>query len=201
MSYLSIISEVKKASRVMDKIRKQMPFTVSRAINKTALSVRDNIRGEQLPKLFTLRNKFTQRSIRAAFSTKRDLVARVFSDAHYLKLQSAGGVKTPKGEALAIPISKQWKNKAKRIPKRIRPNTLMTSGNAFIGKTKSGDPAIVMRGKKKGRKKTLITMYSLKRSVNVKSRMDLDMIVNKVVPRAYPRHFSRSFDLAMRTAR
>lgn len=198
--FIELVSDIRKTEKRLQAINKQIPFATSRALNGVTFDTQKYIREVELPRRFILRNRFTQRSIRVKLSRKTDLKSEVYSDAYYLEGQTAGKVRTPKGDAFAVPISKQWKNKRKRIPKRIRPDVIMGGTKGFIGKTKSGEPAIVMRTKRK-RKPTLVTMYSLQPSVRIRKRMDLDGIVNAVVPARYPVQFERELTNALKTAK
>lgn len=211
MGLISIVSNIRDAQRTLKAVIKQTPFAMSKALNNSAFDLRDEFRNNELPRRFTLRNRFTQRSIRVKYSKKTNLEAGVYSDAYYLKEQAAGMVRTPKGEAFAVPISKQWKNKKRRIPKKIRPDQLMAGGNSFIGKTKGGEPAIVLRSSKKrrrggrsgkgGKYTTLVTMYSLHTSVRIPRTLDLNGPTIKIIPRVYPEHFRKEMINALRTAK
>ena len=169
---IKIESNINQVISNLKGLERQIPFILSRTLNGMAFVTQREIRTKDLRAVFQLRNKHTERSIRVRKSTKSKLESNVYSDAYYLEEQTAGTVRTPYGDKLAIPLSKRWKNKSRRLPKKIRPDTLMRSGDAFIGKTKGGEPAIVLRTGKKRRgqrsgskiRRTLITMHTLKKN-------------------------------------
>lgn len=139
-------------NRLADMAGRQLPFVASVALNRTAVGARDLVKGN-LPKRFTLRNRWTVGGIQARTSSKTNLVAQV-SAPGYMQIQETGGTRTPlESKMLAAPTDAV---KGKRvIPKAKRPRALL-SDRAFIIRMRNGEAGVFLRyGKKRGQIKLM----------------------------------------------
>lgn len=115
---------------------RQVPFATARALTDTAKDVQRAVTDE-LPKVFDRPTPFTQRGVGMAWATKSSLTSRVFLkdvQRDYLKVQVAGGTRTPKGKALVIP-SGVGLNAYGNIP-RGRIKTLLARKDVFSGRVR-----------------------------------------------------------------
>ena len=121
------------------KLFKQIDFALVRTYTKAAYAAQQAIR-ESLPQRFTLRNNFVLNSIRVQAATKADPTAAVYVptegpyNANFLIRQELGGIKTPKGNYLAIPVNVKRSRANKKgvgggiIGKNERPRALLQAG-------------------------------------------------------------------------
>lgn len=188
--------------------RQQLPFATARALTWTVKDAQPVVRNK-MGSQFTLRNRFTQQEVRFTAAKKTNLSAEIGSSDRtgYMQRQQTGGVKTPRGRHIAIPVNAR-RGKTGIIRKANRPSALLEKPGTFIaqvGKTYG----IWKREKIKGyyslttRKQTgrLHLMYHLIKSAQVEDRYELDNTVNHTVARRFYVNFKNSMDSALRTAK
>ncbi len=119
---------------------KQIDFALVRTYTKAAQVAQQAIK-ESLPQRFTLRNNFVLNSIKIQAATKEHPIASVYvptegrPNADFLIRQELGGIKTPSGKYLAIPINIKRSRANKRgvgggiIGKDERPRALLQRGD------------------------------------------------------------------------
>ena len=103
--------------------RKQLPFAISGAINDSIKDVRRQIVGITASKAFTLRNRqFIGAAMRMEFATKQKLTGVLFDQLGRgsLELHARGGIKTPRGRHLAVPIDIKQTGRGVRAAMRTR---------------------------------------------------------------------------------
>lgn len=100
---LGIQVDVDGPLRAFKELREdQIPFTIARALTKTAMDARDAGRAEE-GRVFTLRNDWTQQRTLVEIATKQNLTAAVYTDTQnrktgapdYMPAQEEGITKTP----------------------------------------------------------------------------------------------------------
>lgn len=105
----------------------QLPFIASKALNKTAVGARDEVK-RNLPRRFKLRNHWTAGGIQARTSSKTNLVASIVAPS-YMAIQEDGGQRKPNaGKMLAAPAFQT----SRPIPKAERPKSLLARRKAFF---------------------------------------------------------------------
>ena len=121
MVAVSVHMDVRRLNRTLRKVqRRQIPFAVSLAINKTLPIARQIIHDEWHRQLgkdgAKLKRGFPKQVLRWRRSTKVNLVGVLHAIAgeEVIRLQTKGGVKTAKGSALKIPASDAPKRSRKR---------------------------------------------------------------------------------------
>ena len=121
MVAVSVHMDVRRLNRTLNRVQKrQIPFAVSLAINKTLPIARQIVHDEWHRQLgkdgAKLKRGFPKQVLRWKRSTKVNLVGvlRAVAGEEVIRLQTKGGVKTAKGSALKIPASDAPKRSRKR---------------------------------------------------------------------------------------
>lgn len=127
----------------------------AQTLNAIAKQV-DTAERENLRKSFTLRNKYTEGSLRLyTASEKKDIASQnavVGSVSAYLPLHDTGGSRTPTGRAIALPtLAARGNSPARAVKKQFRLDSL--SAPAFSMETRRGGAGLFVR---KGKKLTMI---------------------------------------------
>lgn len=212
--------------------KKQTMFAAAMALTKTAVEVRDNYVVPKYRKTFTARNKAFEKIVhsvsaadaRYAKKTGRAVAAIKRRDApmvqgtskrkerggkgpsttDFMKLHVSGGVKRPKGQKLAVPLSgskvtrRKAGAKAGAVTKTFEPKTIIESGKGFIlGKKGSGKSYIARRMARGG----VQVLYSLKDNVKIQPSYNPFRVAQRGARARYPIQFRRAFIKALKTAR
>lgn len=146
--------------------RREVPFTVARAMNNTLFDVRKRIVGATYPKAFDVRNqRFAGAlwtvdkvstggsgnqlsSFRAGEIDGMTGMVRQKLDRDYIETHITGGTKMPRGSSIAIPgrgKSAELRTKTGRIAKRSRPLAITNQKDVFLKKDKSGKKRYIAR--------------------------------------------------------
>jgi hypothetical protein len=158
---------------------KQVNFGTAVGTTKTAKEGQAASR-KSLRSNFTIRNQWPEvgpLSIKIKPATKTDLTAMIFTNADFLIPHEEGKPKLPRGTSLAVPTDQVRRNKRAIIPRGQRPKGL--AGKVFVLKTKHG-PVLAQR-LKRGKRKGLVVLYGLERSVRIKKVSTFHDPIDKVV--------------------
>ena len=172
----------------------QVPFALSRALNDAATEARRSLIDETWPDHVTVRNSgFLRWALHTEFSTKQNLVVSVEdrSGRARLKMHDEGGVKTPRGENLAIPVG-AFPHGAHGIPTAQRPAFLarkVVIGNRIYQRVGTGANS------------RLRLMYVLKPSANQPADVPFTEDFETSMRRSAREHFPERMRQAMRTRR
>ncbi len=202
---MSFRADVKKTRRYLTSLqRRQLPFAAAKALSDTAFDVRKFIVNVTYPRDFKVRNRrFANIAFRVRRASKRDLRASVFDRLarEFLAIQAEGGVKTPRGRHLAIPVSEP----ARRLDKRARRGKGggQQSGIADIPNTFvfAGAKGQLMIARRKGKKNKVEVLFTLVPKVTIPKRFQFQRDSERRAKRAFPVRFRRSMADALRTAR
>jgi len=198
---LNIASNIKQFERRLNDIEKrQLPFATAQALTATAFDVRKQIVERTFPEAFEVKNKrFIGAAMRVKKATKQTLVASVFDrlGRAQLKKHTTGGIKTPRGNNIAIPGRALKRGKSGGITKANRPRQLLDKANVVKLRSKSGQDMIARRNKK-GR---LEVLYILEPSANIKKSFRFYEDARTVVKKNMPTNFKKSWRRALATAR
>jgi hypothetical protein len=172
--------------------KKQLPFAVSLTLNKLAVKAQEDICGN-VRKVFNNSNKWYDKrqrtGIKVSFADKQQLVASVYTRAHFAFIQEEGGIKKPySGSSLAVPTG--------NIPKRQR--------NSKALRAVQGDRSIFRLGStiyKRISNQKLQRLYSLTPQAKIRPRFGFKRIAVNSFNKGFDRVFTESFNYAMRTAR
>lgn len=117
----------KAAERFQRAATDQVPFALSVALNRAVETAQASLIQDTWPRSVKVRNPtFLRAALRREYSTKTDLRVAVVDvlGRGSLKMHAEGGVKTPKGQNLAIPTSLITRG-AHGVPASQRPRALI----------------------------------------------------------------------------
>lgn len=140
-----------------NKLHSSMPYLISKSMNDVAFKHGREDLSNEMKDVLTNRNKYfsSPNAIKVKKSSKNDLEVTLYHFKEELRLQQEGGIETPKGKKLAIPVRKNLQKYAgvpnnKAIPKSLSINTLMDKAPTHRGqemyKTRGIMPFILRSG-------------------------------------------------------
>lgn len=208
---ISIKSNVREVARRLDRIqKKQLPFAISVALNKTAEFTATNLNNDTR-RYFENPTPFTQRAFGFKKSNKRNLTARVFArrtQNEYLQYQVFGGIKRPQGRALVLPENIRL-NRYGNIP-RNSIKRLLARRDTFSGVVR-GVAGIWQRGhytrsgrfssSSKSRGSSLRLLVAYEPSATYVPRYPYSRLTRTYVDKAIEPFFDAALKQARRTAR
>ena len=200
---INLTSNASVVQKALQGFSKQMPFAMSQALNSTAFDVRKQIVERTYPQSFTVRNKrFASTMFRVEKATKRKLSSAVFDrlGKDYMVKQAEGGIKTPRGNNVAIPGRVNTRTSTGKIPRAKTPRNLLSNGKAYKTTLRGGQQAIV-QPQGRGKTKRLKVMYVLEPQARIPQRFDFYEDANKVSRRNFDKNFAKAFKRAKATAR
>jgi hypothetical protein len=191
----------------------QLPYTVSRALTKTAQDAQAEVKA-QMPSEFILRRDWIVQGIRIVPARKDNLVAMIYSKDSFMGRQEYGGQKIPMdgGKSIAVPLAAR-PNDRDIIPTALLPANL---GKAVYTISKKSGKEITMKGtggaafRLVSRGRTFLAlrtaaglqmMYELFPSTHVKPRLQLGEITLRVVKQRFAQNFFAAARQAMATRR
>ena len=209
---VSIKVDMAKAKRFMTNVqKKQIPFATAQAITST-LHVARKDEVKQLRRDIDRPNPWTLRAFRVDGAKKTTLTGRLYilpDQIKYLKYQIYGGVRLPKGSALALKPAKPMTGDV-RLDKygnisRTQQARAQLARGAFSG-TVSGVPGIWMPPKmtktgkrRKGSRMKLLLAYE--RQAVYRPRFRFFERGQRSITTNWPREFNKAFKRAIRSAR
>jgi hypothetical protein len=180
-------------------IVKQIEFGTAVGLTQTAKdgqkASQDALRGT-----FIIRNKWPEigpYAIKIKPATKNDLASEVRTAADWLVAHETGEDKKAKSGDVAVPTDQVRRNKRLIIPRGQRPRGL--GDKVFVLKTKHG-PVLaqrISRGKRKG----LIVLYGLEKSVRIRKQSTFYAPIQAVVKRNLDRNIKAGIERALATAK
>ena len=149
--------DITKQLDQFNKLHSSMNYIVSKSMNDIAFEKgRKNLSNEMKDKFETRNKAFSNpRAIKINKSSKDNLEITLFHFKEQLEVQQFGGVETPKGKKLAIPVRKTFANHAgvpnnKVIPKSLKIDTILAKAPRNRGdavyKTKGIKPFVKSKG-------------------------------------------------------
>ena len=214
--YMSVKADTKRLTRYLTFQRKQIPFATSKALNDVAFDCRSSIQ-KSLPRRLDRPTKGIISSVQVEKSKKKNLVATVGfaglgfrttnwgeSPAKIMRMHIKGGIRTPRGKAIAVPIARNLKlNKFGNIPRTKIKTLLAKSDKYFSGTPKGRDAGVYERikpkKKKPGKLKMLISWETVTQYQG--GRFPLKKIVELTIRNKYHKRFEAALKFALRTAR
>ncbi|MEM0952272.1 MAG: hypothetical protein AAGI66_09055 [Cyanobacteria bacterium P01_H01_bin.74] len=189
------------------KVKRQLPFALAKALTKTSQTVQTALRKE-LPREFTIRNNWIAKGIRIKPAKKKTLEAAVFSIDNNIGQQVHGGIKKPqKGNSLSIAASSKGrinvrtgKNSKGKIIRSLKPSALLDKPNLYFRSNKIGNiDAIWKRTGRKDKKgwprPYLNLMYVMQPNVKLKPRYKFPEITEHVALETLPVQVDKALDL------
>lgn len=171
----------------------QIPFALSRALNKAVLNTENRLATETWPQHVTVRNRsFLKAALAPEFSDKRKLrVALVDKLGRAaLALHAHGGTKQARG-SFAIP-TKRVSRGSKGVVQSQRPASL---------KNKVVKGGLIFQAVGRGKNKKLALMFTLKPTTKVKADVPFHQEFARFMSEEAKREFPRAVVQAMRTRR
>lgn len=124
--------DITKNLNQFNKLANSMTFIISKSINSLAFEQGRKAVSKEMNKEFNTTNKYfnSPNAIRIMRANKNKLEVTLYHFKEELGLQQFGGIETPKGNKLAIPVRKSFKKYAnvpnnKAIPKSLKIDTIM----------------------------------------------------------------------------
>lgn len=184
--------------RVETWMKRQIPFVLKRALNRTILEARAESR-EELPGSFTIRNRRTSQGVRVSLASKSDLTASFGTIDEYMRLQIFGG-KPEKQLAEAIPMQGRGKGRPRKTSKTTRsrwPGALKRKRGGFYKPgRKNAQLLFLPRGKR------LLLAYVILPEIKVKpSGWDIEATLARVAKAEWRDNVEIAWNKAIRTAR
>lgn len=200
---IQVKSNAKEVGRFLLNVhQKQIPFATAGALTSTAFDVRKELIESTYPKAFALKNKTFPRVVtNVKKASKRNLVASVGNVSgrviDYLSLHAEGGVKTPRGNSLAIPTKNTKRGSKGAVPKAQRPRALLAKKGAFV--TSINGTRVIMQKEKRGGVAKVKYVLTPKAKIDKALRFyeDARRVVNKV----FDHNFSKAFFRAIKGSR
>jgi hypothetical protein len=210
MFSLSVKSDVKQLTRHLDKIqKKQVPFATARALTWTVKEMQADII-HKIPNIFNTTRKWwlarQPTGIKIKPAKKNDLVATVFSQAYFLRLQEYGGIKLPfRGRGLLVPspLVPKYGRKAGGAKKVMAGKKVLRAGGRS-----GGDPVVhapsgtrgVFRRKGKARL-PIERLYAYTPSAHILPRFGFRRMAAHKARQRFAANFHKSLAMALKTAR
>ena len=188
---VDIRADINRIERCMDNMeKKQLPYAVSLTLNKLAVKAQEDI-CRNVQKVFNNSNRWYDKNqrtgIKVSFADKRQLVASVYTRAHFAFIQEEGGTRIPYlGSSLAVPTG--------NVPKRQRSSKALRAAQ--------GDRSIFRLGStiyKRISNQKLQRLYSLSPQAKIRPRFGCKRIAVNSFNKGFDRVFTESFNFAMRT--
>ncbi len=202
---IDVRMDVKDINRKMRAFSSEFAFATAKALTDTAKDAQAEIRNKELPRVFDLKNRWTQSGIRITPAKKDMPSASVYSRDWYLTDHEHGKIRYPfRGKYIAIPGRGLSVAKSGRITKSKRPDAVMRRPDVFIvSLRKSGLKAIVQRPRKKAEARAgkLNVLYILKPKVRIKEKLRFKDTVAEVVNKRFKRNYIRILNQAIRSMR
>jgi hypothetical protein len=204
----SIRADFDRAERMLSDIgRKQLPFASAMALNDTAGDVK-GAEEQSIGRTFDRPTPFTQRGVYVRRASKSRLYAEVGVkrvQAGYLRRQVTGGVRTPEGAALLVPVSarlNKYGNLPKTALKRARSRTDVFVASRSAEETRHLPPGVYQRGRKRrGKQGGPKLLVAFEDRASYTPRWNFQDLAMRRARDRFRRHFLARFRQAMASAR
>jgi len=196
---INVQSNIKEFIADLDLIqRKQLPFALMKSINATLFECRKatiaHAKQTQKSNKPWWNNKST--GINRIFATKQKPTGSLTLGMYWAELAEHGGIKTPRGKFIPVPIGRIAKKYQKAGGAR---KFLNEKKRAFFGTMESGKEGIFVRRTKK---RTPIDLaFSLVPSARIKAWLDFYKTANKEALKKFPHKFQWWLEKSIKTAR
>jgi hypothetical protein len=198
-----IQSDIDKATKALGRMKKQIPFAASVAMNKTVVDIQKVEKAAIVRELDRPRPG-TIKAIRVSRSNKRRLSASVFilpAVDRFIRYQVEGGTRPPRGKAEAVPVDirlNKYGNIAGRRSGKL--SKLLARPDTFSATIK-GVAGIWQRAKGRGRRTGLTLLAAFESQTTYRPRFKFYEHAERTAARRWPRNFNRAISQAIRTAR
>lgn len=184
--------------------REQVPFATAKALTMTAKDAQGDLRGAAGQSM-TLRNQHTDRGLRISRAEKRDGMLGMKSEVGSIdwyaadQMDERSNIRQPQAARYRYIPVKARPNKARAIPKRLKPAALVNSPKTFW-RPKPGGGALIYERIGRGGHKLRLLYVAVPRQ-RVEPAMSLADTVRATATRKLRRNFILSMGQAMRTVK
>jgi len=187
---------------------RQAAFALAQSLNRTMVDVQQADRNA-LQSQFTVRRRdWLEKSYKITkFAKKNDLIVRLAisppgapEKADILSKFQDGGVKTPAGKTVAVPVDVK-RGAAGIITPAFRPRARVRSGKAFVVKNPSTGKGVIKERVGRGKSARVIVDYGLTLKARIPKRLRFFETFRSVVKNSMSRNFQAALREALRTAR
>jgi hypothetical protein len=191
--FVDVKDDINKIAKHMDAMgKKQLPYALKQTLNDLAVGAQRHICAK-IPSIFDNRINWwspkVKTGIKVSFAAKDNLVASVYTKAHFAHIQEEGGTKKAyHGGNLAVPTE--------HIPKGLRSSKGLQRSQ--------GDRTVFRLGRgiyKRVSNQQLKKLYSLTPQAKIKPRFGFKQMAISSFNKDFDRVFTKWFDYALRTAR
>jgi len=201
---MQITSNITSIKKYINNVPNQLNHGIAIGLNKTAEHIRES-ELKAVNSIFTIRGNWwkpkTVFGFNVKYAKKNDQSAEIFTRADWLNLHVTGGIKTPKGNNLALPTNVVKRNKKDIITRSNRPKNIKGSFKINVT-TKTGKHLTAIAKKVgRGKNKKLVIMYWLERNAKIKKEYDFYEIGKKVFDRNVKIYINEGIEQSFRTAR
>jgi hypothetical protein len=200
---IQITVDPSEALTHMERLEKQMPFAISRALNRVANHAQAAVRDGIKRGAFTLRREqFVLNTVKInredrATKTKLNATVRIDPQRNILAKFEEGGIKTGRsGGRVAIPTDKVRRNKSDIVQKSQRPRALLDSKAAGRGKVFKTEKGIFKRVGV-----STVMLFILRSVVRVRPTLNFKRNAADAVQRTWEAEMKSAFAEAEQTAR
>ena len=186
-----------------DAARRQLPFAVAQAINRTLADVKRNAE-KRLRRKLDRPTPFTMRVFALRRASKRRQAGELRAKPiqwGYLRRLEEGGTRRPSGKALAVPVNVRL-NKYGNVP-RGGVGRALARGRVFSGRPRGwrDAPAGVWQRMGRGGRDRLRLLFSYETRAEYEQRLDIRASAEKTARARFAKHFTDTFREAMGTRR
>lgn len=181
--------------------QKQVPFATARALTWTAKDAQAAIR-QKVQSSMILRRKWALSGIRIKAAQKRHGLNGMFAEVGSVdwfmadQLGETSNVRKPRSSRYRAIPRKVRRTRASAIPRSKRPKALLSRSNVFVQERVKGRPAIWQR-----QAKGLKLLYTLTPEQRITPVFSFNDAVAKLAADRFPRHWLRSMNEAVATAK
>jgi hypothetical protein len=185
-----IYTNIPDVLKDLDRMDRQRPFAIAKAINETAKDVQ-KAEGANLPRKQTIRSDWWKPGRKFGinikpFATKDRLTSTIGTGADWESLHEKGGTKTPKNsKTLAIATEAHRGGKEQKMTQAKKPRSVL-SKFAFFAK-RVGKARLPIK-----------LLFTLTRQARIDPKLGYQEIGEAVVDKKLPEHFAEEFRKAIR---
>jgi hypothetical protein len=197
---IKISTNIGQVLKKLDRMDRQVPFALSKAINKSAVDVQ-RAEGVNLGRKQIIRTDWWKGGRKFGinikpFATKNKPTAVIGTQADWERLHERGGTKTPKqGKNLAIPTAAHRGGARNKITRAKRPRALLDKPRHFFAQV----GGMIGIWKRTGRKRLPIKLlFTLTRKARLDPKLGYEEVGEAVANKTLPEHFAEEFRKAIK---
>jgi hypothetical protein len=191
--FIDVKDDINKIAKYLENAEKRhLPYAVKQTLNDLAVGAQRHI-CSKIPSIFDNRVNWwspkVKIGIKVSFAAKDNLVASVYTRAHFAHIQEEGGTKKAyHGGNLAVPTEHipKWQRSSKGLQRSQGDRTVFRLGRGIY--------------KRLGNQK-LQKLYSLTPQAKIKPRFGFKQMAVSGFNKDFDKVFTKWFDYALRTAR